>query len=47
MGRTTPITIATNNIKYHLDLSVMRQLKLLYEKNFNSLKTETEENIRG
>ena len=35
--KTTPFTIATNNIKY-LGVTLTKQVKDLYEKTFNSLK---------
>ena len=34
---TTPFTIVTNNIKY-LGVTLTKQVKHLYDKNFNSLK---------
>ena len=42
---TTPFTIVTNNIKY-LGLTLTKQLKDLYDKNFKALKKEIEEDIR-
>ena len=36
---TTPLTIVTNNITY-LGVTLTRQVKDLYDKNFNSLKKE-------
>ena len=42
---TRPFTIATNNIKY-LGLTLTKQVKDLYVKNFESLKKEIEEDIR-
>jgi hypothetical protein len=50
MGRernygTTYFTIATNNIKY-LGVTLNKQVKGLYKKNFTPLKKETKENIR-
>jgi hypothetical protein len=42
----TPFTIVTNNIKY-LGVSLTKQVKDLYDKNFNSLKKEIEEDLRG
>jgi hypothetical protein len=36
---TTPFTTVTNNIKY-LDVTLTKQMKDLYDKNFNSLKKE-------
>ena len=38
---TTPFTIVTNNIKY-LGVTVTRQMKDPFDKNFKSLKKETE-----
>ena len=35
----TPFTIATNNIKY-LGMTLTKQVKDLYDKNFRSLKKE-------
>ena len=42
--RKQHFTIATNNIKY-LDVTLTKQMKDLYDKNFNSLKKEIEEDI--
>ena len=42
---TSVFTIATNNIKY-LALTLTKKVKDLYNKNFKSLKKETEEDIR-
>ena len=39
---TTPFTIVTNNIKY-LGVTLTKQGKDLYDKNFKSLKKETED----
>jgi hypothetical protein len=36
---TTPFTIVTNNIKY-LDVTLTKEVKDLYDKNFKSLKKE-------
>ena len=41
---TTPFIIATNNI--NLGITLTRQVKDLYDKNFKSLKKEIEEDIR-
>jgi hypothetical protein len=41
----TPFTIVTNNIKY-LGVTVTKQVKDLYDKNFTSLKKEIEENLQ-
>jgi hypothetical protein len=42
---TAPFTIATKNIKY-LGIILTKEVKDLYDKNFKSLKKETEEDIR-
>jgi hypothetical protein len=42
---TTPFTIVTNNIKY-LGVTLTKQVKDLYNKNFKSLKKEIEEDFR-
>ena len=42
---TTPFTIVTNNIKY-LGVTLTKEMKDLYDKNFKSLKKENEENLR-
>jgi hypothetical protein len=39
---TTPFTIVTNNIKY-LDVTLTKEEKALYDKNFKSLKKEIED----
>ena len=39
---TSPFPIATNNIKY-LGVILAKKVKDLYDKNFKSLKKETEE----
>ena len=41
----TPFTIATNNIKY-LGVTLTKQVKDLYDRNFKSLKKEIEEDLR-
>jgi hypothetical protein len=41
----TPFTIVTNNITY-LGVTLTKQVKDLYDKNFKSLKKEIEENLR-
>jgi hypothetical protein len=41
----TPFSIVTNNIKY-LGLTLSKELKDLYDKNFKSLKKEIKENLR-
>jgi hypothetical protein len=43
--RKQHFTIATNNIKY-VDVTLTKQMKELYDKNFNSLKKEIEEDLR-
>ena len=40
----TPFTIATNNIKY-LGVTLTKQVKHQYDKNFKSLKNEIEEDL--
>ena len=40
-----PFTIATNNIMY-LGVTLNKQVKDLYDKNFRSLKKEIEENLK-
>ena len=42
---TTPFTIVTNIIKY-LDVTLIKQVKNLYDKNFKSMKKEIEEDLR-
>ena len=42
---TTPFSIVTNNIKY-LGMTVTKEVKDLYDKNFNSLKKEIKEDLR-
>jgi hypothetical protein len=42
---TTPFTIVTNNIKY-FGMTLTKQVKDLYDKNFKSLKKEIEEDLR-
>jgi hypothetical protein len=42
---TTPFTIVTNNIKY-LGMTLTQEVKDMYDKNFNSLKKEIEEELR-
>jgi hypothetical protein len=42
---TTPFTIATNNIKY-LGITITKQVKDLYDKNFKFLKKEIKKDIR-
>jgi len=43
---TTPFIIVTNNVKY-LGVTLTKQVKNLYDKNFKSLKKEIEENLRN
>ena len=45
MRETTPFTIVTNNIKY-LGVTLTKERKDLYDKNFKSLKKEMEEDLR-
>jgi hypothetical protein len=42
IGETIPFKIFTNNIKY-LGVTLNKEVKDLYEKNFKSLKKEIEE----
>jgi hypothetical protein len=42
---TTPFPIVTNIIKY-LDVTITKQMKDLYDKNFKSLKKEIKEDLR-
>ena len=42
---TTPFIIATNSTKY-LGLTLTKQVKNLYDKNFKSLKKEIKEDLR-
>ena len=42
---TSPFTIATNSIKY-LGVTLTKEVKYLFDKNFKSLKKESEEDIR-
>ena len=44
--KTTPFTIVTNNIKY-LGVTLTKEVKDLYDKNFKSLKKEIEEDLRS
>jgi hypothetical protein len=43
--KMTPFTIVTNNIKY-LGVTLSKQVKDMYDKNFNSLKKEIKEDLR-
>jgi hypothetical protein len=45
ISETTPFTIVTNNIKY-LGVTLTKQVKDLYDKNFKSLKKEIKEDLR-
>ena len=45
IGETTPFTIVTNNIKY-LGVTLTKEVKDLYDKNFKSLKKEIKEDLR-
>ena len=42
---TTPFTIVTNNIKY-FGVTLTKEVKDLYEKNFKSMKKEIKEDLR-
>jgi hypothetical protein len=42
---TTPFTILTNNVKY-LGVTLTKEVKDLYDKNFKFLKKEIEEDLR-
>jgi hypothetical protein len=44
--KTTPFTIVTNNIKY-LGVTLTKEVKDLYDKNFKSLKKEVKEDLRS
>ena len=43
---TTPFTIVTNNIKY-IGVTLTKEVKDLYDKNFKSLKKEIKEDLRS
>ena len=45
ISEKTPFTIVTNNIKY-LGVTLTKEVKDLYDKNFNSIKKEIEEDLR-
>jgi hypothetical protein len=45
ISKTTPFTIVSNNIKY-LGMTLTKELKDLYDKNFKSLKKELKEDLR-
>jgi len=42
--KMTPFTIARNNVKY-INVTLTKQVKVLYDKNFKSLKKEIEEDL--
>ena len=42
---TTPFTVVSNNIKY-LGVTLTKEVKDLYDKNFKSLKKEIKEDLR-
>jgi hypothetical protein len=42
---TTPFSTVTNNIRY-LDVTLTKEVKDLYDKNFKSLKKEIKEDLR-
>ena len=42
---TTPFSIVTNNIKY-LGMTLTKEVKDLYNKNFKSLKKEIKDDLR-
>ena len=43
--KTTPFSIVTNNIKY-LGVTLTKEVKALYDKNFMSLKKDIKEDLR-
>jgi hypothetical protein len=45
IGKTTPFSILTNNIKY-LVVTLTKEVKDMYDKNFKSLKKEIKEDLR-
>jgi hypothetical protein len=45
ISETTPFSIVTNNIKY-LGVTLTKEVKYLYDKNFKSLKKEIKEDLR-
>ena len=45
IGETTPFTIVTNNIKF-IGVTLTKEVKDLYDKNFKSLKKEIKEVFR-
>jgi hypothetical protein len=45
LGEKTPFSIFTNNIKY-LGMTLTKEVKDLYDKNFKSLKKEIKEDLR-
>ena len=42
---TTPLSIVTNNIEY-LGITLTKEVKDLYDKNFKSVKKEIKEDLR-
>ena len=44
ISKTTPFSIVTNNIKY-LAVTLTKEVKNLYDKNFKSLKKEIKEDL--
>jgi len=46
MRKMTPFTIVTKNLNY-LSVTLSKQVKDLYDKNFKSLKKYIEEDLRG
>jgi hypothetical protein len=46
MRETTPFSIVTNNIKY-LGVTLTKEVKDLYDKNFKSLKKEIKEDLKS
>jgi hypothetical protein len=45
ISETTPFSIVTNNVKY-LGMTLTKEVKYLYDKNFKSLKKEIKEYLR-
>jgi hypothetical protein len=45
IGETTPFTVVTNNIKC-LGVTLTKEVKDLYDRNFKSLKKEIKEDLR-
>jgi hypothetical protein len=46
LGKKTPFSIVTNNIK-HLGVTSTKEVKELYDKNFKSLKKQIKEDLRS